>query len=139
MTGFFPSSKHRCPIGLHSHLQYISATLVITNALGVGTQGLFAQESGAEAFFFKKTCSPRACLFLLLVRVTVGHSCCLWGMKFLNCSGNFFSTYFSTALVFTCFPGWTDSNWALLGALAGEIPRDYGSLVRQRLFTLAQG
>lgn len=46
-----------------------------TNAFGVGTQGLFAQESGAEAFFFKKPCSPRACLFLLLVRVTVGHSC----------------------------------------------------------------
>lgn len=99
-----------------------------TNAFGVGTQGLFAQESGAEAFFFKKNpCSPRACLSLLLVRVTVGHSCCLGGMKFLNCSGKFLSTYFSTALVFTCFPGWTDSNWALLGALAGEIPRDYGS------------
>lgn len=35
--------------------------------------------------------------------------------------------YFSTVLFFTCFPGQTGGNWALLGALAGEIPRDDGS------------
>lgn len=62
VPGVFPSNNHRCPVGLHSHLQYISAALVITQMLfGVGSQGLFAQDSEVEAFFVIKSCSPGAC------------------------------------------------------------------------------
>lgn len=59
VPGVFPSNNHRCPGGLHSRLQYISAALVITQ--GVGSQGLFAQDSEAESFFVIKSCSPGAC------------------------------------------------------------------------------
>lgn len=51
---------------------------------GVGSQRLFAQNFRADAFFFIKSCSARACLFLLLIRAVVGYRSCLGSWHFIT-------------------------------------------------------
>lgn len=90
---------------------------------GVGSQRLFAQNFRAEAFFFIKSCSTRACLFLLVIRAVVGYRCCLVLWHFITLFWEL-----SFYVLFTRFPGQTDSNWSPFAAVGGEIPTDYGVL-----------